>query len=106
MPIINTPLDNTPTEIYSSSGDTGISVVYFCNIGGTQTFNVHLVPSGGSADQTNIIYYSVQVAAADTFVMDTEKLILGNGDKIVAQGSVPYIVGVSGIIATVCWIGV
>jgi hypothetical protein len=105
MPLINTTLDTAVTEIYSSIGDTGVSVVYFCNTGGTTTFNLYLVPSGGSASPTNIVYNNVQVASNDTYVMDTEKLILGNGDKIVAQAGTPFVLGVSGIVATVCWIG-
>lgn len=105
MPLINTTLDTATTEIYSSIGDTGVSVIYFCNTGGALTFNLYLVPSGGTALPTNLVYNNVQIAANDTYVMDTEKLILGDGDKIIAQASIAFISGVCGVVATVCWIG-
>ncbi len=108
MPLINTPLDTSLTTIYSSIGDSVVSVAYFCNIGTTQSFNVYLVPSTQvtPADETNLIYKAVQVTASDTYVMDKEKLVLGNGDQIVAMAlSYPYMLASNGIIATVCYLG-
>ena len=107
MALTSSTIDkDTPTVIYTSTGDSIVSVIYLCNIGAAQTFNLHLIPSGGSALETNLIYSAVPVTASDTYVIDTEKLMLANGDKIAAKaGSFNYSAGVSGIIATVSYLG-
>lgn len=78
----------TPSAIYTSTNSTAITNVYFCNYSGsTVTVDVYLVPSGGSASNSTIIYKSISIPASNTFVMDTEKLILGNGDTLRASAS-------------------
>ena len=78
----------TPSAIYTSTNNTAVTNVYFCNYGGSSvTVDVYLVPNGGSAANTNIIYKTISIPAANTFVMDTEKLILGNGDSLQASAS-------------------
>lgn len=107
MSIISTTIDkDTPTVIYTSSGQSVVSVIYLCNIGAAQSFDLHLIPSGGSAQETNLVYSTVPITDSDTYVIDTEKLILGNGDKIAAKASsFNYVASTSGIIATVCYMG-
>jgi hypothetical protein len=57
------------------------------------------VPSGGSGNTTTQIYKDVQIATGDTFVVDMEKLVLGNGDMLKANAS-------SNITATISYVGI
>jgi hypothetical protein len=102
MSIKNAIIDTTPTTLFKSgfttvNSDNVIISMYFCNASvGTVTFNLYVVPSGKTADpinsaplssESNIVYYAVQVGASDTFVIDTERLMLNYGDSIVATAS-------------------
>ena len=88
MAITNTTIGNTATAVYTSSGNSAVSVVYVCNTSAsTVTFDVHLVPFGGSASATNQIYKSVSLDADDTYILDTEKIFLSNQDSIVMVAS-------------------
>ena len=78
----------TPGAVYTSVGETALVNVYFCNhTGSAVTIDVYVVPSGGSADNTNIIYKTLDIVATDTYVMDQEKLVLGDGESIQASCS-------------------
>lgn len=100
MALINTNVTSTIANVYASSGNTVISVAYFCNINGTTvTFNLYAVPSGGSATTATQIYKDVQIAAGDTFVVDMEKLVLSNGETLKANAS-------ANITATVSFVGI
>jgi len=100
MAISSQTVDITPTSVYTSTGESIVSVIYLCNTGaGPLTFNVHLVPSGNVPDSTNLIYWAVNLTTSDTYVIDTEKLILDDGDFISVQASA------LGMVATVCYIG-
>lgn len=88
MSIINTSLTTSPSNIFVSSGNTVISAMYFCNYSAsTITFNLYAIPTGSTFSTTNIIYQAVQIAAGDTYVIDWEKLALGNGDMLQANAS-------------------
>jgi hypothetical protein len=100
MAIKSTVLDMTATSVYTSVGRSAVTLVYFCNTSpGQLTFNMHLVPNGQIASDTNVVYYSIQIAASDTFVLETERIILENGDSIVAAASLP-----SSIVTTVNYV--
>ena len=87
MAISSSVLSSTPTPIFTSTGVNVVTAAYYCNIdqANTQTFSVWLVASGGSPDETNLIYNNVSVVASDTFVIDREKIVLDNGDSIYAN---------------------
>ena len=71
---------------YTSSGDSAVTTIHVCNTsGGAISFDLCVVPSGGSASDSTIVYKTVNVNATDTFIIDTEKLVLGNGDFIAAK---------------------
>jgi len=103
MAITNTLLNTSVQPIYVSSGTNAVVVTYFCNTSNTTPvlFSVHLVPSGNIAVRENLIYNNVNVTAEDTYVMDTEKLILGPGDSLHAYASEDDMV-----VATVCHVDV
>ena len=74
---------DTASAVYTSSGNTAISNIYFCNYSGAAvTIDVYIVPDSGTAADTNRIYKSLSIPAADTFVMDQEKLVFGNGEML------------------------
>jgi len=89
MAINNTRLTSTAlTPVFTSSGQTAITVMYFCNhSSGSAIIDVYAVnnddSSAGSLD--NIILSQLEIAANDTYVMSAEKLILDNGDEIEVQ---------------------
>ena len=85
MALANTAVAASNTDIYTSSGETCVVTMYFCNYSGvTRTLTLYAVPSGGSADNTSIIVKDVDIIAADTYTLSTDRLILANGEKITA----------------------
>jgi hypothetical protein len=89
MAITNTVLNTTATTIYQSVGNTAITSAYLCNTtAGITSFSLYLVPNGQVASNNNIVYYNVELAPTDTYVMDVEKIILSNGDTIQANTTV------------------
>lgn len=102
MSIINTALTTTAANIYVSSGNSATTVLHFCNYANAgATANVWVVPAGLTANALTIIYSNVSLTAQNTLVVDTEKLILSNGDAIVANVSIN-----GSVTATVSYIGI
>lgn len=98
MAISNTTINTAPQAIYTSQGNNAIVTAYFCNTSANPvTFSVHAVPNGSTADITNIIYSNVNITTNDTYVWDTEKLILSDGDSLWAVASDDDVV-----VVTVC----
>lgn len=83
-------LSNIIKPLFTSVGTNAITVIYICNSGTvTSSFNIYAVPNGGTPSGNNIIYSSVPLTVNDTYVIDTEKLILNNGDSIHANIASP-----------------
>ena len=103
MAISNTLLTTVTSNVYVSSGNSVVSVMYFCNTDATaKNVNVYAVPSGTATVNGNVqIYKDVQIAPGDTFVVDMEKLVLANGDMIQAYASANI-----AITATVSYVGI
>ena len=102
MAIQNTALTTTATAIYTSTGDSATTVMHFCNYADNgATANVWIVPSAGTPGSNNIVYSNVALTAQNTLVVDTEKIILSNGDAIYANVSVD-----NSVTATVSYIGI
>jgi hypothetical protein len=90
MAIKNSVLTNTPLSIYTSVGTSVVTVMYFCNVGTkTAEFSLYIVPVGLSWTEDRAIYHSVQVTEKDTYVIDTEKIVLNNGDAVFARVNDP-----------------
>ena len=89
MAISNANVAATDTTVYTSSGNTVISTMHLCNqSGGAVLSSLNLVPSGGSVSTSNLVYKNLSIAAADTYVIETERFILGNGDFFSAISNV------------------
>ena len=101
MAIQSTTLTLATGNIYTSSGNTVISTMYFCNYGSAAAnLNVFITGVGSTFSTTaNLVYREIQIAAADTFVIDKEKLVLANGDYIRANSG-------GSISATVNYVGI
>lgn len=90
-------------NVYVSSGSSAITAIYLCNVDSTaRTFDVYVCPSGNTVTPLNTrIYSGIQLQAGDTYVIDSEKLILGSGDMLKANAS-----GSNSISMTVSYIGI
>ena len=113
MAITNSFIDATLTTLYTSSGVNAITSMIFCNYADTDNISgagsvltdadtfldLHIVPNGGSAnDQNKIlqiyfyflhILHQLKIPGGETFIMDSERLVLENGDTVVAQSTSP-----------------
>jgi hypothetical protein len=102
MAIKNANVTTVASNVYVSTGNSATTVMHFCNYSNSgATANVWIVPAGATANSINMIYSNVTITNFNTLVIDTEKLILGNGDAIVANCSANLSVG-----ATVSYIGI
>ena len=90
-------------NVYVSTGSSAITAMYLCNIDTTaRTFDIYVCPSGNTLTPASTrIYSGVQIQAGDTYVVDSEKLILSSGEMIKANTS-----GASAIAMTVSFIGI
>lgn len=102
MSIINTTLNTSVANIYASSGNSVVVTAFFCNTDASaRTFNLYAVPAAGTAGTGNQILKSVTVNAGDTYIMNSERLVLANGETLQANASVNSVV-----VATVSYTGV
>lgn len=102
MALSQLTLTGSASAVYTSSGNTAVTTMYLCNYSGSdRTVSVYLVPSAGSASDSNIIYKDVPIAAGDTYIIDTERLVLANGDSVQALAS-----STTSVTMTVSYVGV
>ena len=100
MAIQSTSLTLATSNIYVSSGSTVVSVMYFCNQGASAAnLNVWATSAGSTFGAANLVYREIQLAAADTYVVDMEKLVLSGGDYIRANAG-------GTVSATVSYVGI
>jgi hypothetical protein len=94
MAISNTSISSSNTTIYTSSGNNAITTIMFCNTSAfnptTPTLNqsllyVYAVPNGGTVGTGTLIINGLPIPAGETVSLDQEKLVLANGDTIVAK---------------------
>ena len=80
---------NAGDHIYEATADTAVTSIHMCNITSSDaTINIYLLPEDGSTTaptEENKIYNTLTISATDSYIIDTEKMILGNGDKIYVQ---------------------
>jgi hypothetical protein len=85
MAITNTSLDTYTQEIYHSYGENAVTTIYLCNTSGnTVMVDLHACKANTTPSTSNLIYYQLPIAAGDTYVIDTEKLILETDDTLQA----------------------
>lgn len=85
MALTNTAVLSLATDIYTSTGETCVVSAFFCNYSAAPvTISVYAVPDGGVADNTTIILKDLDINATDTYILNTERMILDDGDRLVA----------------------
>ena len=84
MSLQSTLLTSTVANVYVSAGNTAVTTVYVSNYHATANavFTVYAVASGSAQSSTNQIYTNVAVNAGDTYIIDTEKLLLSNNETL------------------------
>lgn len=85
MAITNVAVGTSATQIYSSTGETCVVSAFFCNYSGsTVTFSVYL---GASASNSTLVLKDISLNASDTYIFNTERMVLANSEKILAVAS-------------------
>lgn len=84
----------TTTQVFLANGQHALTTIIFCNTSASDdtTLNVYVVPLGSNANPATQIMKAVSIPAGETFVLDTERLILENGDAIYAQATVDQVI--------------
>ena len=83
MAITNFQVGTSVTAAYTASADTAVTVIYITNkTDGDGTVDVYVVPNGSSVSANFLVYSQLTVKARDTYIIDTEKMILSNTDAI------------------------
>jgi len=73
----------TGSAAFTASADTAVTVIYITNkTDGDGTVDVYVVPNGASVSANHLIYSQLTVKARDTYIIDTEKMILESGAKV------------------------
>lgn len=91
MTIATANVTSTAANVYVSNGNTAITWLSLTNYtAGNVTANVFVVPSGSSASNLNAVLNQIEIAANDTYQIYSagEKLLLSNGDAMVANANV------------------
>jgi len=102
MAIAQGTITTSAATLFTSSGTNAVTALYLMNDhSGTVTVQLHIVTDGDSIGNTNRIIKNLEIPAGDTFVIDTERLVLGNNDKIQATADVDSV-----CYSTISYVGV
>jgi hypothetical protein len=73
----------TGSAAFTASADTAVTVIYITNkTDNDGTVDVYVTPNGASVSANHLVYTQLSVKARDTYIIDTEKMILETGAKI------------------------
>jgi hypothetical protein len=94
MSIKSTTLTSTAANLLAgSTGERAVTVIYLYNSDSAAVdVSLHAVPSGGTADASNLIYGNLSITAGDTYIVDSEKMLLDDGDGIYASAGTDNVV--------------
>ena len=88
--VCNNILTNT-SQAFAATEGTAVTSIHLCNISSADaTVNIYVLKNDGSTTvptENNKIYNSLTIQASDSYIIDTEKMILSNGDKIFVQNA-------------------
>ena len=92
MAITNTrlPRATVANVVYAQANQTRvITTMYLCNTGANvATANVYLVPATGNIVTDafgSLVFTNLSIAAGDTYIVDSERIVLETGDAIYAN---------------------
>ena len=89
--IITTLGGTAAANVYASAGNTAVTTIYLCNATNVPvTINLFCVAGGANVanPSRNMLYSNLQVAGNDTYIIDSERLLLGQGDHLRANASI------------------
>ena len=73
----------TGSAAFTATADTAVTVIYITNKSNADgTVDVYVAPNGASVSANHLVYSQLTVKARDTYIIDTEKMILETGAKI------------------------
>jgi len=93
MAIKNTLITNTNSVMYTSAGANAITSIIVCNYAASASnLTLFAVPaadvSGTTTNVRHTIISALPIPAGETVSLDQEKLVLANGDALIAIASV------------------
>ena len=69
---------SSATTVYTSSGDSAITSMFFCNTDSTDIdITVYIVPNAQTLGDEHTIMKELTVNATDTFAFGSERILLG-----------------------------
>jgi hypothetical protein len=75
-----------PGQIFEAPTQCAVTTMMFCNVGALNTnISVWMVPSGQALSNSMQILNAINMPAAETFSVDTERFILEQGDSVWVQ---------------------
>ena len=89
MAIVTTQIQSSGTTIYTSVGDTALTLISLCNHDIAQhLITINIVPNGSIPGLDNVFISDISIVPADTFIVyqGGEKIILGDGDFVSVRG--------------------
>ena len=98
MAVQSVAISNSNTYLFVSSGNNAVTTIMICNKEpfdpldptADQTYlYLHVVANGDGVTDTNLVVNKLTVPAGETVTFDTEKIVLANGDRIVANSELP-----------------
>lgn len=110
MALTCTAINAANTTLYTSSGNTAITTLIVSNVNtysaatptvGQSNLNLFIVPGGGTPNFSNLIVSALPLPAGETFTFDNEKIIMSNGDSLVATSSAPTGIAANAVSLTV-----
>ena len=87
MAIAVADVADSMTTVYTSTNNTALTSITFTNThSATVAVDIHVVPNGSTASNTNVIVKTLNIDTTDTYFLysGSEKLLLSNGDTLQA----------------------
>lgn len=100
MAIDSVAILTTNTTVYSAVGNKMIATMIFCNTetpdpndedAGATFLDLHLVKNGSTPTFVNKIVSGLRIPAGETVFFDSERVVLENGDSVIASTSSPAV---------------
>lgn len=85
MAINTTNIGAGNVTVYTSSGESALTFMSFCNHGtGVVQVNIHLVPDGDAPTVNNLLASNLAIDPGDTYIFyqGGEKILLENNDYV------------------------
>ena len=83
--LIASTSSGSPTTVYTSSGESAVTTIFFCNTDSSAIdVTVWIVPNGDTLGDEHMIMKELTINATDTFAFGSERILMGGSDTIQA----------------------